>query len=129
MTTVMRVDDFVAALEQTRYKTRIWHAAQLSDFETYARHGRVLTRAELFNDGIYTPFDSDDFDVVNDIDRSVFANLTDQGLPSKKGNGVPNVYGPITKAVLDTAARLPIRIRIRKFRYRFNGFLIQPSPK
>jgi hypothetical protein len=94
----MTIDDFMDCLAALP-NAKLFHAAQLRDFETYVRHGYVVPRAQLFEEGTqaYTPFASDKDDVERmDCDADCFGNLLDQGNFSNKGNGIPNVYGPIT---------------------------------
>lgn len=94
----MTIEEFVDCLV-TLPNAKLFHAAQLRDFETYVRHGYVVPRAELFEEGnqVYTPFESDKDDVERMVcDADCFGNLIDQGNASKNGKGIPNVYGPIT---------------------------------
>lgn len=105
----MQIGDFIKAVSGKKH-AKIFHAAQLRDFETYVEMGRIAPRSELFERGTaeYTPFGSD----ADDVDRmgcanDCFGNLIDQGNFSRKGNGIPNVYGPITLVFKPEALRSP----------------------
>jgi hypothetical protein len=93
----MTVDEFIETVADIPH-AKIFHGAQLRDFETYVRLGSVAPRSNLFERDAddYTPFGSD----VDDHERmecggDFFGNLLDQGKYSRWGNGLPNVYGPI----------------------------------
>ena len=102
----MHVEDFIACLSVFT-KPYLYHAAQLRDFETYIDLGYVAPREELFQRDArtFTPFESDKDDVQNGVGEDCFGNLLDQGRFSKKGNGIPNIYGPITLVFRTEALR------------------------
>lgn len=101
----MTVEEFIAAVAPVR-QAKIFHAAQLRDFETYVERGYVVPRGELFErpPSDYTPFGSDQADVDGNHANDFFGNLLDQGFSSNYG-GFPNIYGPITLVFNPSALR------------------------
>lgn len=103
----MRVEEFINAVAPIG-RAKIFHGAQLRDFETYVGCRYVVPRAELFERDVteYTPFDSDHDDQERmDCAADFFGNLVDQGIFSRNGGGIPNVYGPITLVFYPNALR------------------------
>ncbi|MHB1549571.1 MAG: hypothetical protein ACYCX6_00020 [Vulcanimicrobiaceae bacterium] len=102
----MTVEEFIAAVAPIR-RAKIFHAAQLRDFETYVERGYVVPRGELFErpPTDYTPFGSDVADVEGNHANDFFGNLLDQGYYSRDGRGIPNVYGSITLVFYPLALR------------------------
>lgn len=103
----MTLNEFIDAVAPIA-RAKIFHGAQLRDFETYVALGYVAPRSELFERGVsqYTPFGSD----IDDQERmdcagDFFGNLVDQGYFSQYGHGIPNVYGPITLVFYPNALR------------------------
>lgn len=102
----MTVEEFIEAVAPIP-KAKIYHAAQLRDFETYVARGCVVPRGALFElpPTEYTPFGSDAADVGGGHADDFFGNLLDQGYFSNYGRGIPNVYGSLTLVFAPTALR------------------------
>ncbi len=75
----------------------LYHACQLTDFESYLALGGIPSRALLENKQVeFTPFQTDGTDRENSVWDKVFINLTDFGSFFARGaRNIPNPYGPI----------------------------------
>ena len=75
----------------------IYHACQLTDFESYLALGGIPSRALLENRKLpFTPFETDTIDKENGVWDKVFGNLTEFGEIFADGKfWPPTVYGPI----------------------------------
>ncbi|WP_017298355.1 hypothetical protein [Nodosilinea nodulosa] len=79
-------------------KIRLYHATQLSDFETYLKCSGVLCREDLeAANPEFTKFFSDDKDKTDNNWNRTFGNFADFGarFANFDGSVVPNAYGPI----------------------------------
>lgn len=76
---------------------KLYHACQLTDFESYLKLGGIPSRQLLeCQDLSYTEFISDKNDKNNGDWDKVFGNLSDFGGTFSKGySGVPTIYGPV----------------------------------
>jgi len=105
------VEDLVRMFRER--DVRLFHACQLTDFESYLEVGGVPSRNLLERTGAaYTRFETDARDRGNRVWDKVFLNLQDFGLTFEKAshkgeaNSVPNPYGPVL-LVLEPDALLP----------------------
>jgi hypothetical protein len=79
-------------------KSRLFHACQLKDLESYLKLGGVPSRALLESSNLtFTKFRSDQHDQNNEVWNKVFFNLNDYGEYFHKmmSSSTPTVYGPI----------------------------------
>lgn len=75
----------------------LYHACQLTDFESYIALGGIPSRALLENKKLpFTPFETDTIDKTNGVWDKVFGNLKEFGEIFAAGMPwPPTVYGPI----------------------------------
>lgn len=76
---------------------KLYHSAQYQDFLTYLELGGIPSRSLIEKHNLkMTKFISDENDQINNVWDKVFLNPLDFGDIFKRGNGIPNVYGPIS---------------------------------
>jgi len=99
-------------------ETKIFHACQLQDFESYVKLGGVPSRNKLEKCGLpFTKFDTDDTDKKHGLWDKVFGNFADFGSKFAKSTSksFPNPYGPIllvfTPSSLDHMTDIAISLR------------------
>lgn len=95
----------------------LFHAHYLLDARVYFREGGILSRGRLIEEDNIVDFYTDNDDRRLGVLDCVFFNIKDQGLASKRGNGLPNVYGPIlfrfntsTLEICDNTTVLPYSV-------------------
>ncbi|MGA7668799.1 MAG: hypothetical protein WBW04_00155 [Nitrolancea sp.] len=89
------IDELVKLLK--RRGVKLYHACQLTDFESYLSVGGIPSREHLESNGYpFTAFHTDQGDDDKGVWDKVFLNLSDFGRTfALGGRGVPNPYGPI----------------------------------
>ena len=89
------IEELVELFE--RRGAKLYHACQLTDFQSYLDVGGIPSRGYLeSSDCSFTPFETDNGDREKSVWDKVFLNMSDFGTTfATGGNGVPNPYGPI----------------------------------